>query len=294
MEWNDLEMVMEEMSFPAQFTRWIMIVVKYVSYRYLINGQMNSILEAKRGLRQGDLVSPLLFVLIMEYFHRCLTKLQKDLDYNYHPKCAKLRITNVCFADDLLLFFRGDVKKIQLLMAVFKQFFEATELTINPAKCIIYFRGTQDQEQHDIMEEIHFTKGRLPFKYLGVPLSSGKLTISQCQPVIDKMVRKIQHWSTKLISYAGRQQLVKSVLMNISGYWMQVFPMPKTVIKRINTICHNFPWSRKTTGKKAHVAWEDVCQPKNVGGLNLKYLEDWNKVTMLKILWNLHMKTDKL
>lgn len=94
---------MNEMSFPAKFTNWIMISVRSVSYRYLINRKISSILQAKRGLRQGD-PTPLLFVFIMEYLHKSLETLRRILDYNFHPKCAKFGITNVCFANDLLFF----------------------------------------------------------------------------------------------------------------------------------------------------------------------------------------------
>ncbi|XP_058764760.1 uncharacterized protein LOC131638231 [Vicia villosa] len=102
-EWIALENIMKELNFPQQFIDWIMVCIETVSYRYTINGQPSRIIKAKRGLQQGDLISPFLFVLIMEYLHRCMAKLQDNSEYKYHPKCAKMRITNICFADDLLL-----------------------------------------------------------------------------------------------------------------------------------------------------------------------------------------------
>lgn len=108
------------------------------------------------------------------------------------------------------------------------------------------------------------------------------------------MVGKIQHWSTNLLSYVGRKQLVQSVLMIVIGYWMQVFPLPKKVIHQVDSIHMNFLWSGKATGRKSLVSWENTCLPKNAGGLNFKYLVDWNRATLLKMLWNIHMKADKL
>ncbi|XP_058772096.1 uncharacterized protein LOC131645922 [Vicia villosa] len=241
---------MVEMNFPAQFINWIMIAVRTVSYRYMINGHMSRILQAKRGLRQGDPISPLLFVLTMEYLHRTLGELKTDKDYQFHPKCAKLGITNLYFADDLLLFSRGDEKSVQALMKRFDQFADSTGLKANPAKCKIYFGGISDQIQHQIAYGI----GQLPFKYLGVPLASRKITINQCQPLINRMLEKIHHWSSNMLSYAGRQQLIKSTMMTITGYWMQVFPLHKSVIKRIDIICKNFLWFGKATGRKALVS----------------------------------------
>lgn len=79
-----------------------------------MNGEPSDIFKAKRGLRQGDPISPLLFFLIMEYLCRVL---QTDApDFNFHPKCAKLNSMNICFADDILLFSRADITSIRLLM----------------------------------------------------------------------------------------------------------------------------------------------------------------------------------
>lgn len=87
-EWSALEDIMQEMNFPRKFINWIRIYVSSVSYRYSINGHHTDILQAQRGLRQGDHISSLLFVLIMEYLHRCLGKLKDIPDINFHMREA--------------------------------------------------------------------------------------------------------------------------------------------------------------------------------------------------------------
>ncbi|XP_058751357.1 uncharacterized protein LOC131624435 [Vicia villosa] len=234
-----------------------MTVVRTVSYRYIINGQVSEIVKAKRGLRQGDPVSPLLFVLVMEYLHRCLAGLKETPGFTHHPRCAKFNITNICFADDLMLFSKGE-------------------------------------DQQTILRTTQFVEGKLPVRYLGVPLSSRKIYIAQCQPLIDKMTMRIQHWSVKLLSYAGRLQLINSVFMAISNYWMQAFPIPKKVIAKVESIYKNFLWSAKAEARKAYVSWENLREPKNAGGLHVRDLQLWNTIMMIKLLWNIHMKMDKL
>lgn len=90
------------------------------------------------------------------------------------------------------------------------------------------------------------SRGDLPFKYLGVPLSSKNLSIAQCEPLIRKIMARIDCWSAKLLSYAGRIQLIKAVLLSIQSYWSQIFLLPQKVLKLIQAACRNFIWSEKS------------------------------------------------
>lgn len=83
---------MGEMGFPVQFVNWVMLGVMTVCYRYMINGYPSEIFKAKRGVRQGDPISRFLFVLVIEYQHRVLRKLQFISHFNFHPRCEKFDI----------------------------------------------------------------------------------------------------------------------------------------------------------------------------------------------------------
>lgn len=195
-----------------------MICLNTVTYRYSVNG--NTTKPAKRGIRQGDHISPFLFVIIMEYLHRVLAQLHDQPDFNFHPKCEKLGIIDLSFADDLLLFARGDFTSIQLLLAKLKEFLDCTGLQVNKAKCKVYIGGITETEESMILRLSGFVKGSLPFKYLGIPLDCKRLTVEKCMPLIDRIVCKIKHWTARLLSYAGRLQLIKSVISGITAYWM--------------------------------------------------------------------------
>ncbi|CAK8530813.1 unnamed protein product [Lathyrus sativus] len=137
----------------------------------------------------------------MEYLNRCLGKLKNKPDFNFHPKCEKLNLINISFADNLILFSRGDSTSVNILMEEFKQFSEATGLKAHSAKCKLYFGGVHQTTQDDIMQNTGFSKGDLPFKYLGVPLDSRKISVLNCRPLINRIVGKIAHWTSKLLSY---------------------------------------------------------------------------------------------
>lgn len=72
--------------------------------------------------------------------------------------------------------------------------------------------------QQKIMHNTGFSQGILPFKYLGVPLAIRKIIVHYCRPMINRIVGKITHWTSKLLSYAGQLQLIKSIMFVVTSY----------------------------------------------------------------------------
>nr|XP_016443141.1 PREDICTED: uncharacterized protein LOC107768523 [Nicotiana tabacum] len=209
----------------------------------MINGESTNPFKAARGMRQEDPIFPFLFAIAMEYLSRCLVGLKFDKDFKHHPKCVRLNVTYLCFTGDLLLFAKG--------------------LQANLRKSSVYFRGVTQCEKDSILQRLGYTNGELPFEYLWIPLSTKKLTLMQCQPLVEKIVTRISSWATKKLSYAGRCQLVQSVLFGIQAYWTQLFFLPTKVAKLIEGYCRSYLWSGTyTITKKALVAWSRVCTPK--------------------------------
>lgn len=101
MEWPFLKDMLYELGFPEQFIGWIMACLQTVSFSILIKGVPTVPFPAKKGLRQGDPMSPFLFAIGMEYLSRCLAGI--DGDFNYHPRCERIGLTHLMFADDLIL-----------------------------------------------------------------------------------------------------------------------------------------------------------------------------------------------
>ena len=129
-------------------------------------------------------------------------------------------------------------------------------------------------------------EGALPLKYLGISLISTRLRISDCQGVIDSMKKKVQGWSSKSLSYGGRSQLVKSVLMSLQNY-CSIFMLPKKIIKVLEQIMSRFLWSGSDKSSGIKVTREETCKPLNEGGLGLNQLKIWNKALMLRHIWDI-------
>ena len=97
------------------------------------------------------------------------------------------------------------------------------------------------------------------------------------------------------MSYAGRLQLLSSVLYSLQVYWTGIFILPKKIIKAIEQKFNRFLWNGKDVeAAKAKVAWADVCYPKKEGGLGLKGLEVWNKTSMLRHIWSIFARSGSL
>lgn len=135
-----------------------------------------------------------------------------------------------------------------------------------------------------------FSLGQFLVRYLGTPLSYGKSKSCYFIPLIEKIADFINSWCTHNLSYAGRLELIKSVVQGIESLWIQNFTIPSTIIDRIFRLCRNFLWA----GMKPKVAWEDICMPKSEGGLGLKKCKVWNKSMLLKVLWDINSNKNSL
>lgn len=104
---NFLEKVLHALDFSE-----MMVCVSTPSYSLRINGGIVGFFKGKRGLRQGDLISLFLFVLCIEYLSMRLNKATLHDNFNFHPRCEKLKISHLTFVDDLMIFARGDYLSI--------------------------------------------------------------------------------------------------------------------------------------------------------------------------------------
>ena len=142
---------------------------------------------------------------------------------------------------------------------------------------------------------ITFKCGSLPMKYLGVPLLAKQLGVNDCKSLIDNVEGRINSWKNKCLSYAGRIQLIATVLSTMQQYWASVYMLPITVIKELEKIFKRFMWNAGKSAKgKARVAWNVVCKPKDQGGLGIKPLRQWNEVLLISQVWKIIANKESL
>lgn len=167
-------------------------------------------------------------------------------------------------------------------------------LHVNIDKSELFLAGLTDHESN-MIARYEFPTGKLPIRYLGLPLMHRKFRVSEYEPLLQKLASTFRSWAVKMLSYAGRLQMLSSVIYGRVNFWMTTFILPKGFLKKIESMCSRFLWSGSIEAKvSAKVAWSEVCLPKEEGGLGLRKFGEWNKVLCLRFIWLLHSDSNSL
>ncbi|XP_021991415.1 uncharacterized protein LOC110888183 [Helianthus annuus] len=293
--WSFLEAILVRFGFHRKMVAWIMACVTTVSYLVSVNGELHGYFLGKRGLRQGDPMSPYLFTLIMEVLSLMLQKMALNPAFKFHSHCSKQKIINVSFADDLFVFVNGDTGSVKLVRNVLEKFTSVSGLVPSLPKSTVFFCNVPSQVKAEILSLLPFREGELPVRYLGVPLISTKLSFRDCRVLVERMERKVDNWMSKLLSFAGRLQLLNSVLAAMYTYWASVFILPMRIVKDLEKRMRRFLWNGGAPGSiRSKVAWKDVCLPKDEGGLGIRNISDVNKALMMSHIWSIITNRESL
>ncbi|KAL0298203.1 UNVERIFIED_CONTAM: putative ribonuclease H protein, partial [Sesamum calycinum] len=149
---------------------------------------------------------------------------------------------------------------------------------------LILSRSAQPMREH-LLAALQFQEGHLPLRYLGLPLLASRLSISDCQPLLLKIDSRIKGWDSIQLSFAGRLQLIKSVLMSLNVYWAMAFILPKGIIRAVEKRMRHFLWKGNSAVGYPKVAWSAVCRPVEEGGLGIRDILALNKALMSRHLW---------
>ncbi|XP_074265559.1 putative mitochondrial protein AtMg01250 [Silene latifolia] len=120
--------------FPPQFQKWILGGLTSTWFSIKINGDVTGFFQGGSGLRQGDPLSPFIFVMSMEILSRLLRGIHKQAQVSYHPKCGRLGLNHLIFADDLMIFSRGDLPSVTAVTNTLSKFAKVSGLQANPDK----------------------------------------------------------------------------------------------------------------------------------------------------------------
>ncbi|XP_042519136.1 uncharacterized protein LOC122092899 [Macadamia integrifolia] len=255
----------------------------------LVNGGPVGFFPVGKGLRQGDPISPFLFILAEEAFCKGLKLLVRDgkLKSLLGPQGVSIP-SHLFFADDIFIFMNASAKYVRNLQDFLEKYQAFSGQNFNLDKSSLFFGKVAPHRKQYISSLLDIKLERLPTKYLGVEIFKGRVKGSHLLPLLDKIKRKLAGWKGMLLSMAGRVELVRSVISSIPVHNFAVYWWPDHSIKLVEWWMRNFIWSGDMeVTKKIVVNWDDVCKPKQEGGLGIRRLRDVNFACLAKLTWQI-------
>ncbi|KAK1293023.1 hypothetical protein QJS10_CPB17g01017 [Acorus calamus] len=205
--WSFVKEVMKGLSFPPLIIELIMQCIQTPSFSVLINGSPHGFFNSNCGLRQGDPLSPILFVLTMQVLTNSIDRVVSTGAMGHFLR-PELIVSHLCFADDLILFSDDSTSSALGIQQLLNDFSQASGLQINLQKSQVFLSFPDSS----FSTENGISSASLLVKYLGIPLFASGLSHSLCLPLVDKVHCQLQSWSGLLLSKARKLELLKSVL----------------------------------------------------------------------------------
>jgi hypothetical protein len=244
-DWNFLLYLLKRCGFGERWCSWITHCISSVRFSVLINGSLSGFFGSSLGVRQGNLLSPLLFVLVMEAFSRMISAIYyRGLISGFSmgtKEFDRVEVSHLLFANDTLVFCGADASQISHMGALLVCFKAVSGLKVNLSKSTLASVGSLD-DVDQLAGHLGCGTTNLPLKYLGLPLGASFKLKAMLRDLEDLMTRRLAYWKCLYLSKGGRVALIKSTLSNLPTYLLSLFPIPADVAKRIEKIQRDFLW----------------------------------------------------
>jgi len=241
LSWSYIRAILKAYGFDHNWIKWVMALVTTASCSIPLNGAPSKTFKPSTGLRQGDPLSPFLFILMMEGLGRAIRANKEE------GRIQGLRltqggdiVTHQQFVDDTMLHGTPIVTESKAFKQILSEFAREVGTEVSLTKSNIFFFNTDISIQINLSRILGFQRESLPVKYLGVPLTDKLLHKDIWEPVLNKLKDKIRKWTNKALNLAGRFVLTKAVLQSIPIYMLSTIPTPFGVMTDIRNIQRDF------------------------------------------------------
>lgn len=262
-----------------------------------VNGVLSQSFRPSRGIRQGDPISPYLFLLCAEGLSCFLKNMGlMFLSRGVHVGVHAPWISHLLFADDCIVFSEASQRGASRLQEALEVYSRGSGQMVNRDKSAVFFsRNCTDEMKDEVRQILNIEKEALAEKYLGLPTAVGQSTSESFEFMPNRIRGLIGSWSGRKASSAGREVLLKSVAQAVPTYSMSCFLLSKTTCKKMKSPIANYWWGGSAGSKHIHwQSWERLTYPKALGGMGFRDLRNFNKAMLGKQGWRLMVNPDSL
>ncbi|XP_057723562.1 uncharacterized protein LOC130939475 [Arachis stenosperma] len=197
--------------------------------------------KMERCLRQGDLLSFFLFVLVVDVLHRIVIEAVKK--NRISPLLVgrdNIELFHLQFTDDTVVFCPQDEITIRNYMRLLRCFEVMSGLSINFDKSSLIPVNCEREWTQRMCKLLGCKEASLPIKYLGIPLGANSRLVKTWRPIVEKVEEKLSLWKVKTLNKASKLVLIKSVLNSLPVYYLSLYKMPKAVVEKLISLQRRF------------------------------------------------------
>lgn len=296
-DWSFVSKVLLKLGFQSEWVQRVMTCVKTVSYTVRFNGVVSAPFTPTRGLRQGDPLSPYLFLFVADGLSALINRKTREGSLQELPICRGAPgVSHLLFADDTLLFFKASQQQAGIVKEILETYAKGTGQLINSSKCSIMFNEkVQTSENEEVKNVLEIEREVFEPKYLGLPTPRGRVKGDHFMDLKARLSKRLQDYSEKHMSTAAKEILIKSVAQALPTYIMSVFKLSMGLFDGLTSIIRGFWWGADNGKRKTSwLAWSDLIQKKCRGGMGFKDLRLFNQAMLARQAWRLIEHPDSL
>ena len=278
--------ILEKLGFPQVFISMISLLFQDASACVKLNGELPPYFPIQRGVRQGCPLAPYLFILVAEVLNAMVTQEMwegrvQGISLPFEG-CQQIIAQ---YPDDTSFTLFGDEEKVRCLVYLLEMFCLATGLVLNWSKSSGYWKqkGNIGRPPWMNMLGISWADEEGVSKLLGAPFGLALTTKDVDTFLLDKLTKKLVHWSTTKINPTGRSVVANIVLLSSTFFFLSIWGGSRKGVKKIKSTIMNYVAGGKLQRARVRVSWQQCCQTKSKGGVNLINPED--AVTALMTKW---------
>ncbi|KAA0039966.1 LINE-1 retrotransposable element ORF2 protein [Cucumis melo var. makuwa] len=271
LNWRFIDFMLMKKGYPFRWRKWIRACISSVQYSIIINGRPRGKIQPSRGIRQGDPISPFIFVLAMDYISRLLNSVGEKIKGVKME--GNINLTHLLFADDILLFVEDDEHSIQNLKNIINLFQLASGLSINLNKSTISPINVGAARTEQIASQWGISTKFLPINYLGVPLGGKQTTKSFWKNVEEKINKKLTSWKYSMLSKGAADPHGSPYAKDWTGF-KDMFPGKSKMDSSIRDMWNNTLMDWDLNPRRQIRDWEYPLWAELKNSLNVSFCEN--------------------